>query len=133
MTHPLMVETDGAVRLLTLNRPEKLNALDDVLRRDLAQALAQANGDDSVRAVLLTGAGERAFCAGEDLGEGTGLGGEATEAWKRSWAEYVAALMDCEKPLVVAVNGVAAGGGRVDYVDVVGLDPLEDALVGNQH
>jgi enoyl-CoA hydratase len=113
MLESLLIENDGPVRILTLNRPERLNALDDPLRRAIAATIATAEQDDSVRALLLTGAGERAFCAGEDLAEGTELGGEETERWKDSWAVYVGALKACAKPLVIAVNGVAAGGGFV--------------------
>jgi len=64
----LLIENRGAVRILTMNRPEKRNALNTELTRELIAALRAADGDESVGAVILTGAGQ-GFCAGADLGE----------------------------------------------------------------
>ncbi|GGM98970.1 enoyl-CoA hydratase [Thermus composti] len=95
--------------LLTLNRPEKLNALTAELLESLYQSLKEANQDPSVRAVLLTGAG-KAFSAGQDLNE---FGEEKPdyEGHLRRYNRVVEALSGLEKPLVVAVNGPAAGAG----------------------
>src|SRR5437879_13653406 len=67
MSDHLLFEMDGAVAWLTLYRPESLNAMSNDMMRDLAETLDRCADDDSVRAVVLTGAGERAFCAGGDV------------------------------------------------------------------
>ncbi|AFV75217.1 enoyl-CoA hydratase/carnithine racemase [Thermus oshimai JL-2] len=97
------------VLLLTLNRPEKLNALTGALLDELYAALEEAREDGAVRALLLTGAG-RAFSAGQDLGE---FGEEKPdyEGHLRRYNRVVLALATLEKPVVVAVNGAAAGAG----------------------
>ncbi|MEN2981815.1 MAG: enoyl-CoA hydratase [Thermus sp.] len=102
-------ERQGGVLLLTLNRPERLNALTGEVLEELWAALQEANQDQEVRAVLLTGAG-RAFSAGQDLTE---FGEEKPdyEAHLRRYNRVVEALSRLEKPLVVAVNGPAAGAG----------------------
>jgi 2-(1,2-epoxy-1,2-dihydrophenyl)acetyl-CoA isomerase len=106
----LRVEDDGAVRTLTLDRPAALNALDRELKEVLLAAVRGAARDAHVRAVVLTGAG-RAFCAGQDLGElgedGTGLAEELRERY----VPLILAMRRLEKPVVAAVNGVAAGAG----------------------
>ncbi len=105
----LRTHRDGAVAVLTLNRPESLNALTSDLRRALLAAVKEAGRDDGVRAVVVTGAG-RAFCAGADLRAGAG----EREFRRVLTAEYnplVMAMRALPKPIVAAVNGVAAGAG----------------------
>jgi 2-(1,2-epoxy-1,2-dihydrophenyl)acetyl-CoA isomerase len=105
----LLVDTDGGVTTLTLNRPDALNALTASLRAELIAALKTASRDPAVRAVVLTGAG-RAFCAGADLRGGSG----EREFRRVLTAEYnplIRAIRDLGKPVVAAVNGVAAGAG----------------------
>jgi enoyl-CoA hydratase/carnithine racemase len=97
--------------LLRLNRPKQLNALDHPLRMAVADALARAQADEGVRAIVLTGAGERAFCAGQDLNESAALGPGDGPAWMESWLRYFGAFSTTTKPLIAAVNGVAAGAG----------------------
>jgi 2-(1,2-epoxy-1,2-dihydrophenyl)acetyl-CoA isomerase len=109
----LVTTTDDGVRAVTLNRPERLNAVNPALAAELPAALDEAARDDAVRAVVLTGAG-RGFCAGLDLAEPAMLGdGSRAErldalAWVGRWVEAVVA---CEKPVIAAVNGAAAGAG----------------------
>lgn len=105
-------EREGGVLVLTLQRPEKLNAWHKPMRDELAAALRSAGDDRSVAAVVLTGAGDRAFCAGADIGELAERGTEAeVRAGLRTWRDFYAAIREFEKPLVVGLNGLAAGSG----------------------
>jgi 2-(1,2-epoxy-1,2-dihydrophenyl)acetyl-CoA isomerase len=104
--------TDG-VRTLTLDRPDTLNAVNGALASSLSSAVADATAEDAVRVVVITGAG-RAFCSGLDLSEPPTLP-SATRverldpyAWVGTW---VRRIVSCEKPVIAAVNGVAAGAG----------------------
>jgi 2-(1,2-epoxy-1,2-dihydrophenyl)acetyl-CoA isomerase len=105
----LEVERAGAVLTLTLNRPEKLNALDAELHAALAGALAGAAAPD-IRAVVLTGAG-RAFCVGQDLEEFRAGAEDVGTRLRERYHPLVLALRELEKPVLAAVNGVAAGAG----------------------
>ena len=69
MSTSLIISDEGPVRTLTLNRPRQLNALSGELRHSIVRALRQAKDDDTVRAVVITGAGDRGFCSGQDLTE----------------------------------------------------------------
>src|SRR3984885_16279493 len=108
----LLVERQDAVAVVTLNRPEAMNALSKALRAALRQALAELDADPSVKVIVLTGAGERAFTAGLDLKELSTdpLGMGAANAVDP--AENPArAVLACSKPIVGAINGVAITGG----------------------
>ena len=105
----VLKERQDGVLVLTLNRPEKLNAITGELLDALYAALKEGEEDREVRALLLTGAG-RAFSAGQDLTE-FGDRKPDYEAHLRRYNRVVEALSGLEKPLVVAVNGVAAGAG----------------------
>lgn len=107
------ISDDGAVRLIALDRPEKLNALNVPLARALREALEAAAGDADVRAVVLTGRG-RAFCAGGDVDEMRAALPRAGELFARLTAHLhpaVMALATMPKPTIVALNGPVAGGG----------------------
>jgi 2-(1,2-epoxy-1,2-dihydrophenyl)acetyl-CoA isomerase len=106
----LRVEDAGGVRTLTLDRPEALNALDRELKEVLLAALRGAARDAHVRAVVLTGAG-RAFCAGQDLREREGSPASLAEELHERYIPLVLAMRRLEKPIIAAVNGVAAGAG----------------------
>ncbi|WIX98749.1 enoyl-CoA hydratase/isomerase family protein [Amycolatopsis mongoliensis] len=109
----VIVEDRGPVRVLTLNRPEKLNALDTALTRSLSEAFAAAEADRDVRAVVLTGAG-RGFCAGADLGEFSSLTPERADAvLERAalTAKLQVQARELRVPVVAAVRGAAVGGG----------------------
>jgi enoyl-CoA hydratase/carnithine racemase len=107
----LLVEDRGAVRLLTLNRPDKRNALDTALTKALLEALRATDEDDEVRAVVLTGAGP-AFCAGADLSEFKGLADpRAAEARAELTMHLHLIFSKMMKPVVSAINGAAMGGG----------------------
>ncbi|RRQ83714.1 enoyl-CoA hydratase [Streptomyces griseofuscus] len=108
-------EVRDHVSYLTLNRPETLNALTPALRDRLVDLLAEASADPSVRAVLLTGTG-RGFCAGADLRSGADspsprIPGDVARTLRTGAQRLIAAVLDCEKPVIAAVNGTAAGLG----------------------
>ncbi|MDP3174388.1 MAG: enoyl-CoA hydratase [Phenylobacterium sp.] len=104
MSNPVIVERDGRVAIVTLNRPSKLNAMSAALRTQLAEALTDADADDSVGAVVLTGAGDRAFCAGMDIGEiGNAPFSDAPNPYD--------AVDRFSKPIIAAVNGLCITGG----------------------
>jgi 2-(1,2-epoxy-1,2-dihydrophenyl)acetyl-CoA isomerase len=115
LTQPELITTtiDQGVCIITLNRPDVLNSFNRRMAKELTEALWGADGDDVVRAVLLTGAG-KAFCAGQDLGEATaGKPGSVDlgEIVKVTYIPLVRAIRELDKPVVCAVNGVAAGAG----------------------
>ena len=111
MNHALRIERDAQLTWLTLNRPSRLNALDLDLRNAISEAFAQAAADDSTRVLVLTGAGDRAFCAGQDLNESQALGNARERGWIESWSRLFEAFLGFPKPIVTALNGVTAGGG----------------------
>ncbi len=107
----LIVENRGAVRILTLNRPEKRNALNTALTRSLLEALRATDADESVGSVILTGAGQ-AFCAGADLGEFKELADpQAAEARAELTMQLHLIFSRMKIPVVTAINGAAMGGG----------------------
>jgi 2-(1,2-epoxy-1,2-dihydrophenyl)acetyl-CoA isomerase len=104
---------DGAVATIQLNRPERMNAWSADVSEHLAAALREAEADDGVRAVVLTGTG-KAFCSGADLksnAEVTEAGGLDTDATLRAYNPIITAIREMPKPVITAVNGVAAGAG----------------------
>lgn len=103
------VERHDAVGLIRLNRPEKLNAWHGAMREEIMQALETFDADEAVRAIVMTGAGNRAFCAGQDLEEAHAFDVKASEVWIRSWETFYDVLRRLTKPLVMALNGTAAG------------------------
>ncbi|MFE4214878.1 enoyl-CoA hydratase/isomerase family protein [Streptomyces sp. NPDC056844] len=112
-TDVLLVEDRGPVRVLTLHRPDRLNALDTALTRALSTALTAAEDDGEVRAVVLTGAG-RAFCAGADLSEFSALTPDQPDAvLERAalTARVQTQMQQMGTPVVSAVRGAAVGGG----------------------
>lgn len=107
----LLIEDKGTVRVITLNRPEKRNALDTALTRDLLEALRRANDEESLHCVVLTGAG-LGFCAGADLSEFKGLKDpKAAEARAELTMQLHLAFSKMDTPVVTAINGAAMGGG----------------------
>src|SRR6188768_1517420 len=107
----LLFAREGAVALLTLNRPQSLNALNTLLLDELRQAILQARDDSSVRAVIITGAGSRAFAAGADLKELSSLSPVAMQAYAQAGQRVFDLIEQLGKPVVAAVNGFALGGG----------------------
>ena len=126
----ILYETRGPVAIITLNRPERLNAIGQAVREEVHAAVEAAQADDAIRAAIITGAG-KGFCSGADLSggmaratsgaaggggaaaprplEAPGMGGKLDEmGWVGRWAKRFAHF---DKPLIAAVNGVAAGAG----------------------
>jgi enoyl-CoA hydratase/carnithine racemase len=115
----LLTDTRDGIMTLTLNRPERLNAFTDTMARELIAAFDEADADDAVRVVIVTGAG-RAFCAGADLGSGGdtfdraahGRGDDPADPRNRDGGGTVTLrIFNCLKPVIAAVNGPAVGIG----------------------
>jgi enoyl-CoA hydratase/carnithine racemase len=122
----ILTEVKDSILTVTLNRPDKLNAYTGTMQREMVDALEKANTDDSVRAIVVTGAG-RAFCAGADISEGAAgfdfsgegaspAGADGTVDWsderiRDSGGRLTLALFNCLKPVIAAVNGAAVGVG----------------------
>jgi enoyl-CoA hydratase len=107
---PILVERRGRVGLVTLNRPEKLNALNSELVNQLERALQQLDSDDEIGAIVITGAGERAFSAGGDMAEQVAAL-DAARAFPRVNASAVVHAL--KKPTIAAIRGYCFGGGAL--------------------
>ncbi len=99
----------GGVLTIVLNRPDRLNAWDTAMRGTLVSTLAGAGDDRNVRAIVITGEGDRAFCAGQDLNEATDFDADRAEAWIDEFDTLYRTVRSLETPVVAAINGVAAG------------------------
>ena len=111
MSELVLVETADRVRTLTINRPEKLNALNGEVMASLERALEAARGDESVGVVIITGSGEKAFIAGADIGELSKLSPVDGREHALRGQAVVAKLETLGKPVIAAINGYALGGG----------------------
>lgn len=109
MTDHILEVMEGSVLVITLNKPAKLNAWDKPMRDDLVTAILRASKNPEVEAVILTGAGDRAFCAGQDLNEGKSFDADRAELWIEEWRTLYNAIRRFEKPFIAALNGIAAG------------------------
>src|SRR3954451_13198487 len=111
MTILLLREERDGVLLLTLNRPEALNALSSALALELLAAIEAVRPRREIRSLIITGAGERAFCAGADLRERRGLSPDEKWAQSRRLWDVNQALWSLPQPVIAAVNGWCLGGG----------------------
>lgn len=123
VTDLIRTEVDGAIARVTIDRPEAGNSLTADMRDHLADTFDELSATLGVRAVVLGGAGERHFCTGAGLGgpqkpepprpDGAPdrALGDVSRMIRRGWQRLIASILDCEKPVIAAVNGTAAGGG----------------------
>ena len=112
MDETILVATAGGITTITLNRPRVRNALNAALLAELRQALLAAEADSAVRAIVLTGAGDKAFAAGADIGELHALPNSVAGAAQARLGQGITLLMErMRTPVIAAVNGFALGGG----------------------
>lgn len=111
MSDAILLERRDNAAILTLNRPERMNALSREMLFTLGRFGRELAADPTVRAIVLTGAGEKAFCAGADLKERQGFSEDDVRAQLGLYRSELAPLDRCPKPVIAAINGVAFGGG----------------------
>ena len=113
----ILVEQENSIQVITINRPSKLNALNKATIEELSHALIASDKDTSVRVVIITGAGEKAFVAGADISEFSDFSVEEGKDLSKKGHDQLFSLIDQMKtPVIAAVNGFALGGGlRVGY------------------
>jgi enoyl-CoA hydratase len=112
---PILVERRGRVGLVTMNRPEKLNALNSALVTQLEQAVKELEADDDIGAIVVTGAGERAFSAGGDMTEQVAALNSADKAPARASASSI--IRVAKKPTIAAIRGYCFGGGALMAIE----------------
>lgn len=119
MTDTILVRRDGDIATVVLNRPEKLNALTKGMWRQLGDAFLELGADDSVRCILLRGAGERAFAPGNDIGEfeNERSNVEQARAYGEVMTRTIEAIGGCRHPVVAQIHGICVGGG----LEIAGL------------
>ena len=106
----IILDRDGHAATIRLNRPEKHNAINAKMSAELIECLDSLEGDDEIRVIVLTGAGEKAFRAGADMAEAIGTAGDGQ---RDAAARAAIRLLRVRKPTIAAVNGYAYGGGAV--------------------
>lgn len=108
---PVTVELRDGIAIVRLNRPPAMNAVDDSMRLGLRTTLGELDASETTRAIVLTGAGERAFCAGQDLEESAAVTTANLAGWLNRQHAMYQAVRDVTKPIVAAINGIAVGAG----------------------
>lgn len=107
----LIYKVDNGVLTITLNRPEVLNALSTKLKDELGDAFQKAEKDKSVKSIIITGAGNKGFCAGQDLNESKGVDEETAKAWVDEFENLYRIIKSVTKPIIASINGSVAGSG----------------------
>ena len=110
-TENIKTELNENVLTITINRPDSYNSLSTATKYELADAFLRADKDPHVKAIILTGAGEKAFCSGQDLSESKDLDEEAAEGWIEEFDHLYRVVRKVKKPIVAAINGYAVGSG----------------------
>jgi enoyl-CoA hydratase/carnithine racemase len=111
MSDVVDVERVGDIAVLRFNRPDSLNAISLALAKGVAATLLELDNDDTVKGIVLTGAGKRAFCAGVDLHEARAMQVADIEDWFGTVCNVYRQILLTDKPVIAALNGIAAGGG----------------------
>ncbi|HYV95650.1 MAG TPA: enoyl-CoA hydratase-related protein [Chitinophagales bacterium] len=111
MYQTLMTDLNEGILTITINRPEKLNALNQQVQKELDQVFDEVNSNDEIRGVILTGAGPKAFVAGADISEFTSFTSEQAKAMSENGHRIFNKIESTSKPVIAAVNGFALGGG----------------------
>ena len=111
MSSTILYEKKGRVAKITINRPEVYNALNNPTKAALFEAIQKYADDDKLRCCVIRGAGENAFCAGQDFNESHDIKPTGAKAWCQSFVPFYDAIRALDKPLVSLVNGVCAGSG----------------------
>ncbi len=112
MYENIIYESSEGIATITLNRPQVYNALSSALIKEITKAVEIAATDESVRAIVLTGSGDKAFCSGADLKAGMDAGFTSLgESLRENYNPMIRAIRNAEKPVVCRMNGVAAGAG----------------------
>jgi len=107
----LKTSIENGISTITINRPDKLNALNRVTVQEIGEAVKEANKDVNVLSIIITGEGPKAFAAGADIKEFTGLTKEQGMAMAKAGQDVFQSIEDSPKPVIAAVNGFALGGG----------------------
>lgn len=107
----IVFERKDRITIVTLNRPRVLNALGRTLKGELSDALRRVRADDTIRALVITGAGDQAFSAGQDLNEAKDLDGPGAEEWVREYERLYEDFRVLDVPIIAAVNGWCMGAG----------------------
>ncbi|MEK7263652.1 MAG: enoyl-CoA hydratase-related protein [Bacteroidota bacterium] len=107
----LLYDVADEVCVITLNRPEVFNAFNEAMKKEMNDALKEAEKDIAIRCVVIRGAGEKAFCSGQDLKEHSGQKRSLKESLEKSYNPMIKKIRTIEKPVLAMLNGVAAGAG----------------------
>ena len=107
----LLTKLENGIFTITVNRPDKLNALNKLTVQEIGQAIKEAKDNVEVKAVIITGSGAKGFVAGADIAEFVGLSVEQGKAMEKAGQDVFKSIEDCTKPVIAAVNGFALGGG----------------------
>jgi enoyl-CoA hydratase len=111
MYQTLLASLDKGIYTITINRADKLNAVNKDVMHDLDVAMNETEKNIDIRAVIITGSGQKAFVAGADISEFTGLTSAQGKELARTGQQVFFKIENCSKPVVAAVNGFALGGG----------------------
>ena len=111
MYSTILTNLENHIFTITINRPDKLNALNQTVLNELSSAMDKANSDVQIKAAIITGAGEKAFVAGADIAEFVGVKDDKGASLSKKGQDIFFKIENCPKPVVAAVNGFALGGG----------------------
>ena len=111
MYHTLLTSLENGLMVVTINRADKLNALNKDVMSDLDTLIDEIESNSHIKAVIITGAGQKAFVAGADISEFLGLNNDEGKALAQKGQDIFHRIENCKKPIVAAVNGFALGGG----------------------